>query len=58
MVSPVVVNSVLRFTSADLTPVPRTNSTPEKEITIARIRYSAYDPPLNYNIKTLNKDEW
>lgn len=41
MVSPVAVNSVLRFTSADLTSVPRTNSTPEKEIAISRIRYSA-----------------
>jgi len=37
MVSPVVVKSVLRFTSADLTPVPRTNSIPEnKTIAIAK----------------------
>ena len=36
MVSPVAVNNVLRFTSADLTAVPSTNSIPEKE----RIRYS------------------
>lgn len=48
MVSPVAVNSVLRFTSADLTPVPRTNSIPENEIiAITWIRYSAH--PRIYN---------
>lgn len=38
MVSPVAVNSVLRFTSADLTRVPRTNSIPKKKQVVRRIR--------------------